>query len=203
MQILITLFLCAVAAASTAAADLKRSDPVLVRAVVDGDTIDVAAYGLVRLLGIDAPETGRGFDTAAPFGREARERLTALVLHRWVRLEQEQGPALDMYSRHLAYVMTETGEFVNATLVREGLARVTARVPLTRLEELKHAEAEAQAFRRGMWGDTPQIPSAGYTRGSGGRKVASAMPKPPKAVARRAASSKKPRASKKGARRKT
>src|SRR5262249_36611193 len=63
--------------------DLKRSDAVLVRAVFDGDTIDVAGYGHVRLLGIDAPEIGRGFDTAAPFGREARDRLAGLVLHRW------------------------------------------------------------------------------------------------------------------------
>ena len=66
---------------------VTRSESVLVRFVIDGDTIDVATVGRVRLLGIDAPEIGRGFDTPAPFGREARERLTALVLHRWVRLE--------------------------------------------------------------------------------------------------------------------
>ena len=98
----------------------------LVRAVVDGDTIDVAAFGRVRLLGIDAPEIGRGFDTSAPFGARRATRLTALVLHRWVRLEQEGAP-LDVYNRHLAYVITEDGVFVNAVLVREGLARVSAR----------------------------------------------------------------------------
>src|SRR5690348_9692049 len=99
MQILIALAAACVAVASpTSAAEIKRSDPVLVRAVIDGDTIDVATLGRVRLLGIDAPEIGRGFDTAAPFGREARERLTSLVLHRWVRLEQES-PVLDAYNR--------------------------------------------------------------------------------------------------------
>src|SRR5258708_39675870 len=75
-----------------------RSDLVLVRSVIDGDTIVVSTLGRVRLLGIDAPEIGRGFDTSAPFGREARERLTTLLLHRWVRLEQE-GTALDVYNR--------------------------------------------------------------------------------------------------------
>jgi micrococcal nuclease len=145
---------------------IVRSDPVLVRAVVDGDTIDVAGVGRVRLLGIDAPELGRVYDTAAPFAKEARDRLTSLVLHRWVRLEQE-AQALDAYNRHLAYVMTEDGQFVNATLVREGLARVTARVQLSRLPELQRAEADAQAFRRGMWGSTPQVPATGYTRPSG------------------------------------
>src|SRR4051812_18227210 len=166
MQILIALVMAAVAAAQMPSASMRvtRSAPLLVRAVVDGDTIDVASVGRVRLLGIHAPEIGRGYDTSAPFGREARERLTQLVLRRWVRLEQE-GPIFDLYNRHLAYVLTEDGLFVNAALVRDGLARVSARVPLARLPELQRAEAEAQAFRRGMWGSAPQIPPPGYTRG--------------------------------------
>ncbi len=168
MQILPVVVAAAVAILQTWASSprIVRSDPVLVRSVVDGDTIDVVGVGRVRLLGIDAPELGRVYDTAAPFAKEARDRLTALVLHRWIRLEQE-GQALDVYSRHLAYVLTEDGQFVNATLVREGLARVTARLPLSRLPELQRAEAEAQSFRRGMWGSAPQLPSTGYTRRAG------------------------------------
>src|ERR1700681_3292646 len=98
MQILITVALAAVAAVQTSALTgrVTRSDPVLVRAVIDGDTIDVATIGRVRLLGIDAPEIGRGFDTGAPFAREARDRMISLVLHRWVRLEQDR-VALDAY----------------------------------------------------------------------------------------------------------
>jgi micrococcal nuclease len=167
MQILIAMVLTAVAAIETSALPprVTRSAPVLVRSVVDGDTIDVATVGRVRLLGIDAPEVGHGSDTSAPFGREARERLTQLVLHRWVRLEQE-GVTRDVYSRHLAYVLTEDGVCVNAALVRDGLARVSARLPLTRLQELQRAEADAQAFRRGMWGSAPQIPAPSYTRRS-------------------------------------
>jgi endonuclease YncB( thermonuclease family) len=193
MHFLINVCVGAVAAAAIGAApDSKRSDPLLVRAVIDGDTIDVAQYGRVRLLGIDAPEVGRVFDTSAPFAREARDRLAQIVLHRWVRLEQDT-PALDSYNRHLAYVLTETGEFVNATLVREGLARVTARVPLSRLAELKRAEAEAQAFRRGMWGTAPPIPMTGYTRRSGaGRRTAGlSSPKSKKAVSARTPARKK------------
>ena len=150
-------------------AHATRSEAVLVRRVVDGDTIDVATIGRVRLLGIDAPEIGRGFDTSAPFALEARTRLATLVLNRWIRLEQDGAP-LDTYNRHLAYVITEDGVFVNAVLVREGLARVTARMPLSRLDELHRAESEAQAFRRGMWGSTPEIPSPSYTARSKARR---------------------------------
>jgi len=146
---------------------VTRSDPVFVRAVIDGDTIDVERFGRVRLLGIDAPEMGRGFDTTAPFAREAREALISLVLHHWVRLENDQrGDALDVYNRQLAYVVREDGLVVNTEIVREGLARVTARAPLGRLDELKRAEAQAQSLRRGIWGGTPRIPSPRYTRPS-------------------------------------
>lgn len=180
MQILITLFAAAVAVTATPSSNVRitRSDPVLVRSVIDGDTIDVATFGRVRLLGIDAPELGRVFDTTAPFAREARDRLTTLILHRWVRLEQE-GTTRDAYSRHLAYVMTEDNQCVNVVLVREGLARVSARTVLSRLSELRRAEAEAQASRRGMWGSAPPIPPRSYTPRSGASR-------PPKSKARKA-----------------
>jgi endonuclease YncB( thermonuclease family) len=164
MQFLLASFMTVVAAVSPFWG-LTRSNPVLVQTVVDGDTIDVSTFGRVRLLGIDAPELGRVFDTSAPFAKEARDRLASLVLHRWIRLEQE-GPALDVYNRHLAYVVTEDGVCANVVLVHDGLARVSARMGLTRLAELKRAEADAQAFRRGIWGATPQIPTTGYTRRS-------------------------------------
>lgn len=152
MQILIgwTLLMTAVLSSAWGVPRVSRSEPVLVRAVFDGDTIDVATIGRVRLLGIDAPEVAHTYETAAPFGKEARERLTSLVLHRWVRLERD-GQDRDVYDRHLAYVLTEDGQCVNTVLVREGLARVSVRTPIARLEELQRAEREAQTARRGMW----------------------------------------------------
>jgi endonuclease YncB( thermonuclease family) len=123
------------------AAAIVRSDPVLVTRVTDGDAITVASIGRVRLLGIEA------------VGGRARERLDALVARRWVRLEYDDRATA---RRRSAYVMLETGEFVNATLVREGLARVAARGQLSRRGELERAQDEAQRFRRGIW--------AGYTR---------------------------------------
>jgi endonuclease YncB( thermonuclease family) len=138
-----------------------RSDAVLVTAVFDGDTIAVSTIGRVRLLGIDAPEMAHGLDTAAPFAREARTRLADLVLRRFVRLEYE-GERADVYGRRLAYLLAEDGTSINAVLLREGLARISARTPLSRLDEFRRAEAEAQAYRRGMWGMPPPAqPSPG------------------------------------------
>jgi micrococcal nuclease len=180
MQILITLLFSGVAAfqLSTATSRVTRSQPVLVQSIVDGNTIHVSTYGRVRLLGIIAPKIGRGLNTAAPFGQEAQERLRSLLANRWVYLEQE-GPALDAYNRHLAYVLTGDGQCVNTVMVREGFARVSARTALTRLAELQRAESDAQTTRRGMWGNSPQIPSASYTSRSGARRSTAARSKKP------------------------
>jgi endonuclease YncB( thermonuclease family) len=69
MQIVIIWLVAAVAAMHTSLINegLTRSESVMVRAVIDGGTIDVATIGRVRLLGIDAPKA------PAPFAREARE----------------------------------------------------------------------------------------------------------------------------------
>lgn len=175
MQILITLLAAGIAAMplSTTTSRVTRSQPVRVQSVIDGNTIHVATYGRVRLLGIVAPKIGRGTSTAEPFGQEAVSRLRSLVVNRWVRLEQE-GPAIDVYNRHLAYVVTDDGQCVNTVMVRDGFARVSTRQSLTRLAELQQAEAAAQSGRRGMWGNTPQIPSASYTSRSGATKSSAA-----------------------------
>jgi micrococcal nuclease len=165
MQILLISVVAAVAAIQTPSAGqrLTRSESVLVRRVMNGDTIDVAGVGRVRLLGIDAPRPSE------PLAREARERLAALVLRRWVRLEHE-GSTLDAGDRQRAYLVRDDGLFINAVLVREGLARASARRGLARQSELERAESEARSSRRGMWGSAPPAPGAGYTHRSNGAR---------------------------------
>jgi len=158
MQMLLISLISTVAAiqTSTIGGGLTRSPSVMVRSVIDGETIDVATIGRVRLLGVDVPRK------AEPFAREARERLTALVLRRWVRVEHE-GSARGAIR---AFVVRDDGLLINAALVREGLARVSASQPAVRLAELERAEAEARSARRGLWGSAQPGPGTGYTHDS-------------------------------------
>jgi endonuclease YncB( thermonuclease family) len=144
----------------SSASRIVRSEPVLVRAVVNGNTIDVASVGHVRLLGIVAPSLGGRSKSGEPFATESRDRLAGVLVNRWIRLEHEAGEG------KAAYVMTEDGVFINALMVREGLARVAGRSSLARFDELKNAEHDAQFARRGMWSGSAQIPSPSYTRKS-------------------------------------
>src|SRR4030095_14036098 len=109
-------------------AAILRTDPVLVTHVTDGDSITVATIGGVRLLGIEASSL------------QARERVESLVYRRWIRLEYDEAAGARP-SKHRAYVVLETGEFVNATLVREGLARGGAPGEFSRRAALERATA--------------------------------------------------------------
>ena len=144
MQILPILLLAGIAE-SEYPQMTSRPEVVQVRAVVDGDTIDVAGAGRIQLAGIRAPRIARATGEGEPFAREARERLEGILTHRFVRLEFPPGGSRS------AYVLLEDGTFVNALLVREGLARQTGRPAGTRGEDLRRAQEVAQAARRGIW----------------------------------------------------
>ena len=145
MQILRILSLVAIAASATQ--HVSGPEVVAVRAVTAAGGLDVAGYGRIRLAGIRIPKAGRGGMEGEPFGHEAHDRLEGMLAHRYVRLEF---PA--PVSRSAAYVLLEDGTFVNAVLVREGLARVSSRAPDARQAALLRAEEEARVARRGMWG---------------------------------------------------
>jgi micrococcal nuclease len=134
----------------TASDEFTRSGSVLVRRVISGDTIELAAVGRVRLLGIDARPVGIVGGAVEDASTRARQRLESLVLNRWVRLERDPGAGPGGRWRS-AYVLTEEGTFVNAVLVREGLVRVAARTAVRRLAELQRAELEAKRASRGIW----------------------------------------------------
>jgi len=132
----------------------SRSATVYVTRVVDGDTIEVDLDGReedVRYIGVDTPETVKP-DTPVPcFGPQASAFNHGLVERRRVRLvfgEERR----DVYGRLLAYVYLDD-RFVNAELVRRGLARTLTIPPndrfAARFERLQMAAARAG---RGLWG---------------------------------------------------
>lgn len=110
--------LCAVGTDELRCADVSAMEPAPVLRIVDGDTLHVEFDGRdesVRLYGIDAPEVG------TPCAADATARLRELAGGD-VRMRRDARDR-DRYKRLLRYVYTTSGESIDATLVREGLAR--------------------------------------------------------------------------------
>jgi micrococcal nuclease len=125
----------------------------VVRAV-DGDTIEVRFDGRledVRYIGVDTPETVKPDTPVQCFGPRASSFDHRLVERRRVRLVFGVEPR-DVYGRLLAYV--HLGDrFVNAELLRRGLARTLTIAPNDRFAKyFKRLESTAARAGRGLWG---------------------------------------------------
>ena len=121
--------------------------------VVDGDTIEARIGGVVedvRYIGVDTPETVKPGEPVQCFGPRASAFNHGLVEGRRVRLvfgEERR----DAYGRLLAYVRLGR-RFVNAELVRRGLARSLTIPPNDRYAPLfRRLELRAARAGRGLW----------------------------------------------------
>ncbi len=125
----------------------------LVTRVIDGDTIEVDIDGTiykVRYIGIDAPELDDEQPEFCALAQEATRYNRQLVEGKTIRLEKDISET-DRYGRLLRYVYI--GDiFVNAELIRQGLAWAKPYPPDTKYQDiLEKAEAEARKDEIGLW----------------------------------------------------
>ena len=134
--------------------DEPRSAQAYVTRVVDGDTIEVRLDGEeedVRYIGVDTPETVKPGEPVQCYGKRASGFNHALVEGEQVRLVFDE-ERRDVYGRLLAYVYLDD-RFVNADLVRQGLARTLTIPPNDRFAgRFKRLEIAAARAGRGLWG---------------------------------------------------
>lgn len=138
--------------------------------VNDGDTITVHLGGrpeLVRLIGVDAPETvhskslarkakssGRSATEEAKAGAASREALLKLVaVGDKVRLVdgRPQTRKRDRYGRLLAFVYSADGKLLNQEMIAQGWARAYRSFDYRHKSDFLRAESEARLARRGLW----------------------------------------------------
>ncbi len=136
--------------------------------IADGDTlrIDLASGPeLVRLLGIDTPETVDPNRPAQCYGAQASAYLhAALPPGTAVRVVRDQ-QSRDRFGRLLAYVQRASdGAFINLEILAGGFGETLSIAPNTTYREVfRSARDAAAADGRGLWGscDGPDQPLAG------------------------------------------
>jgi len=128
---------------------------VKVRKVIDGDTLLLEDCEKIRLIGINTPEVQSRYRQSQPGGEAARDWLqktlrTPVV---WLQYDAQQ---FDRYDRRLAHVFLESGQYLNALLLEQGLATLTLIPPnLLYADLLIKAQQSAEQKKRGIW----QMPS--------------------------------------------
>ncbi|MCP4701093.1 MAG: nuclease [Gammaproteobacteria bacterium] len=126
-----------------------------VKRVIDGDTVAVDIDGqliTVRLLEVDAPEL------AQPYGKEAKQALSDLLLGKPVRLLAEKRKQSE-----LLYARVFFGEMdVNAWLVEYGHAWIDRKHSTD--SNLPRLEKKAHADKRGLWREPNPMPPWEYRR---------------------------------------
>jgi micrococcal nuclease len=141
---------------SADAPSVVREGDYKVSHVIDGDTLVLQGGAILRLQGIDTPETVHPDLPVQPWGPEATAYTRGFVADAGgqvrITLSSER---LDRYGRHLGYVWHED-RLLNEELVYHGLAETRPRYPqsATIKRRLQKALDDARRSQRGLWSES-------------------------------------------------
>lgn len=129
----------------------------VVKRVVDGDTMELNTGEKVRFIGVNTPETHHPTKPEECFGKEAETFTRGFLEGKSVRLERDVSDK-DQYGRLLRYVYllpeasTEAELFVNKTLVEEGYALADTFPPDVKYKDVfLEAQRSAREMNKGLW----------------------------------------------------
>ena len=140
------------------AAMTASSSAILVKHIVDGDTIEIATGEKLRYIGIDTPETKDPKKSKQCFGDEASAKNRELVGGKEIGMMKDVSET-DRYGRLLRYVYVTDNTasppatiFVNEYLVKEGYAYAATFPPDVKYNEhFRKLQDEAMKQKKGLW----------------------------------------------------
>lgn len=130
--------------------------------IYDGDTLEIATLGKVRLIGIDTPERedSRRDQYLAEQGVSAARQRQVYQAAKNFGITHVKGqkvsltldnPLRDRHDRLLAYVHLPDGRLLNRVLVEQGLAVVYRRFEFKMKADFLVAEDKARQAGLGLW----------------------------------------------------
>lgn len=163
------IWLSAANALCPAPLSISQQVPVFaVQRVVDGDTLRLSDGRSVRMIGLNAPETGKKGRTSEPFADAAKRRLQSLVDENGGKVGVIVGEEpQDHYGRTLANLYGRQGINLEAQLLVEGLGYQVAIAPNVALLDCQQsAEQVARQAGLGLW-KTSSVQPVGQIANSG------------------------------------
>ncbi len=130
--------------------DPRYTDTTVIN-VIDGDTFTIEEGKVVRMIGMDTPETVHPSKPVQCYGKEASAKTTELIEGQKVRLEKDVSET-DKYKRLLRYVW-KGDVLINELLVQEGYAQSSSYPPDIKYQDrFVTAQQEARDNQKGLWG---------------------------------------------------
>lgn len=128
----------------------------------DGDTVKLGDRRVVRLAGIDAPETGKRGEKGQYYAREARKALEDLCRGIPVTVYPLGADGRDRYGRLVGELRLADGTSLNERMLEKGAAFFYPHRDLDPeyMERLKKIQDEAIRERRGLWAGLLESPAA-------------------------------------------
>jgi len=126
----------------------QLSGDVVIKRVIDGDTVETESGLKIRYIGMDTPEPS----SDDCYSEEATQKNRGLVEGKQVRLEKDVSE-IDQFNRLLRYLWIGDS-MVNELLVREGYAKASSYPPDVKYQDrFREVERLAREERLGLWGD--------------------------------------------------
>lgn len=126
-----------------------------VEEVSDGDTIIVNMNGtreIVRMIGVDTPETHHPDRPVECYGEEASEYTRKLIGSNPVRLQADPlGTNRDRYDRLLRYIYLPDGTLMEKSIIENGFGFAYPFFPFEKADEFVALEKQAETARQGLW----------------------------------------------------
>ena len=144
---------------------------ILVKKVIDGDTIILSNGEKVRFIGIDTPElyesdklyhdsrrSGVPVKRISQMGKLSHEFTRKACDQKYVRLEFDN-ERYDKYGRVLAFIFLEDGRMLNEMILQEGYGLAYLRFYFKQeyKDRFIKAEKEAEELKKGLWNMNPGL----------------------------------------------
>jgi len=136
------------------------SKEVLVKTVIDGDTVRLSDNQLVRFIGVNTPEIDHKFGHSEPHAEQARDFLQSILERQQYHMLLQFGDHdKDHYGRLLAHTFTRDGDNIQAQILQAGLGVWIIMPPnLHYMDCYQHAEHAARRRHLAVWKDQFAVP---------------------------------------------
>ncbi len=123
---------------------ISSDQALTIKTVIDGDTFELSDGRIVRIIGVDTPETGE------PFYLESIAFVDSILSSKTIRIEYDKEDT-DRYGRILAYLYTDEGQ-VNQMIIAKGFGLVYLfKNNIKYADKLIRGQKKARTLKSGIW----------------------------------------------------